>query len=65
MSVKRLLGLDSFPLTEAEIMRKLEDAFKDNRSEVVFTSKKKEVKVKLNQLSPLGLMDDYRDYFAQ
>ena len=65
MSLKKLLGLETFPLSETEIMKKIDDAYQTSRDEIVFTFNSKKVTVRLSKISPLGMMTDYHDYFAQ
>ncbi len=65
MSLKHILGLEAFPLTEEEVMRKIEDARRRNISEVVFSMPRKKVKVHLCTTNPSGLMTDWAEYYAQ
>ena len=64
MSLKTLLGLEAFPFREEEIIARINQAYKDEVKEIVFSAGKKKVKIKLNQLSPDGLMRGYQDYFS-
>ena len=64
MSLKKVLGLELFPIEDAEIMHRLQEAF-NNRQEVVeFCSGNRKVRVKVNQISPEGLMKDYQEYYS-
>ena len=65
MSLKKLLGLDTCPLSEQEIIKKIDEASKNKQEEIVFTCKNnKKVKIRLSQVSSMGLMNDYKEYFA-
>lgn len=63
MALKKILGLETFPLSEIQIYEKLREAYLQKQTEVVFSSRGKNVRVKLNQLSPDGLMRGYEDYY--
>ncbi len=65
MSLKRLLGLDGFPIREEEIMQQIREAYLRQKSEIVFSSPSRKVKVKLSSVSPLGMMREYQDYYAK
>ncbi|MBI4983625.1 hypothetical protein HZC32_03200 [Candidatus Woesearchaeota archaeon] len=64
MSVKKLLGLDSFPVREEEIMQKIQEAYSKGERELTFSAGKNRVKITLNRLSLDGLMRDYQDYYS-
>ena len=64
MSLKRLLGLDKFPIEEAEILRRIEEANLANQSVVEFSFGKQSVKVHLKQISHEGIMKGYEDYYV-
>ncbi len=55
MSLKKLLGLEGFPLSDVEIAAKLAEARKQRKSEVVFRSGEKEVIVGLAKTNPNGI----------
>ena len=59
MSLKRILGLEAFSLTDEEIMQRLKEAQFKQLHEIVFTSGKKEVKVKICGVEPLGITRGY------
>lgn len=48
MALKTLLGLDAFPLSESEIMSKIQQAYKNNSREIEFIDKDKKVRVSLS-----------------
>ncbi len=57
MSLKKLLGLETFSLTEEEIMEKIELAYRDNRHEIEFSNRNKRIKVSMSNCVPLGIVD--------
>tara|TARA_Y100000031_G_C7934134_1_gene254065 strand:- start:255 stop:452 length:198 start_codon:yes stop_codon:yes gene_type:complete len=63
MSMKRLLGLESFPIHETEIMAKIAQAQKNHLNEVVFKSNNHQVKINLTHTNPKGCMKLWRDYY--
>ena len=63
MSVKKLLGLESFPIKEAEIMFRIAEAQKKNLKEVIYTADRKKVRIKLNHTNPQGCMRMWQEYF--
>lgn len=63
MSVKTLLGLEAFPITESEIIRKIEEAQRRHLSEIEFTSPRKRVLVKIGDVEPKGIMRDGGSYY--
>jgi hypothetical protein len=50
MSVKELLGLEGFAISDAEIMRRINDAMKKGLAAVEFSSSEKQVVVKLRDV---------------
>ena len=64
MSVKKLLGLDNFSITEEEIMHKLEDAYRRHLHEVEFSSPKRKVRIKIKEVDKAGMMKGYWDYYS-
>ncbi len=64
MGLKQLLGLDTFPLHDREIMKQIQDAYRKQQVEVVFSSGKKRVVVRLRQCATDGLMNDWHDYYG-
>ena len=50
MSLKSLLGLDAFPITEAEIMRRIEDAHHKQLQQIQFSVGKTTVNVILHEV---------------
>jgi hypothetical protein len=64
MSVKKLLGLENFSITEEEIMGKLEKAHRNRTQEVEFSSSEKNVKIKLKNVARSGMMKGYWDYYG-
>ena len=65
MALKKLLGMESFPLREEEIMFKIRDAYLKKQDEIVFSFGDSKVKLNLTKLSPDGLMRDYLDHWAE
>ncbi len=65
MTLKKLLGLEAFPLTDEEIMRKIEDAQQRHLSVVEFSIPTKRVKIKVTDVEPQGVMREYWDYYAK
>ena len=63
MSLKKLLGLELFPLHDSEIMRRLAEARQNNVEVVEFSSGIKKVRVKLTPVQIDGLMSGYKGYF--
>ncbi len=63
MTLKKLLGLESSPLEDREIMRMIREAQQKKKQEIEFLVGTKKVKLKLSQISPEGLMTDYHDYY--
>ncbi len=64
MSVKKLFGLESFSITDEEIMRRLEDAYRKHLHEVEFSSPNRRVKVKIKDVNKAGIMRGYWDYYG-
>jgi len=64
MSVKKLLGLETFSITEEEIISRLEDAYRKKLQEVEFSSSKKKVKIKIKNVARSGMMKGYREYYS-
>ncbi len=66
MGVKEVLGLGSFPVPDREIMRRLAEARRQDRDEVVFTSPGcRTVRIRLSRVNAAGLMRDYQDYYIK
>lgn len=63
MSLKKLLGMESFPIEEEEIMSRIKEAERKHLKEIIFASGYKKVKVKLQQTSPEGMMRDNFFYY--
>ena len=63
MTLKKLLGLESSPLEEREIMRLIREAQQQKKPEIEFLVGNRRIKLKLSQISPEGLMRDYHDYY--
>lgn len=63
MGMKKLLGLDQFPIGEVEIMRKMAEASLTKQEFVEFSSGKQKVRIHLKQMSQEGIMKDYEDYY--
>ena len=54
MSLKKLLGLEAFALTEEEIVEKIQQAYSQNDTEIEFSSKAKRVVVRVAQPTPVA-----------
>jgi len=65
MSLKAMLGLESFPIGDAEIMRQIKEAYSKKQNLVEFSSGKRKVTIRLSPISPEGLMDGYQEYYAK
>jgi hypothetical protein len=63
MSIKTVLGLEAFPITEEQVIKKIKDAQNNNLREVEFTSGGKTVKLRLSQTQAIGMMTDWHDYY--
>jgi len=64
MSLKKLFGLEDFPISEAEIMEKIEEAHHNRRHEVIFTSGGRKVRLSLSGVHPEGIMRGYTSYYS-
>ncbi len=64
MSIKTLLGLDGFLLTEAQIMAQFKKAFNEGQDFVEFSSKVGRIKVRIRGVNPKGIMKGYQDYYG-
>lgn len=56
MSLKQLLGLESFPLSEMEIVKRIHEAYQNHREEVEFTTGLRKVRVRLADVCPEGII---------
>jgi len=65
MSYKSLLGLESFNLTEREIVDKIKHARSKHRTYIEFVSPNKKVVIKLNPVDPAGIMRGRRSYYSE
>jgi hypothetical protein len=64
MSLKKLLGLENFPIKDFEIMHKIVEARKQNKEVVEFNFDGHCIKVKIPPQTHLdGLMRGWADYF--
>ena len=61
MSVKKLLGLETFPIKEAEIMARIADARRKNLKEVIFTGDQRKVKIKKTGLQLADIIKTHGD----
>jgi len=62
MALKKLLGLEGIPLSETEIMCKIQQAYLTNKKVVEFYSKGGKVTVKLAECSPYGVISWHEDW---
>ncbi len=65
MSLKKILGLDSFPLNDSEIMRKIVEAKRNNIEIIEFSSGTKKVRVNISNVASQGMMWQQSDYWGQ
>lgn len=56
MSLKKLLGLESFPIRDSEIMRRIHEGYRQQLEEIEFSSGERRVKVKLGDVFPGGII---------
>ena len=63
MSLKKMLGLDSFPIRDTEIMQQIEEALRRRQDVVEFVAGKKIVRLRLSLTALEGIMRDYQDYY--
>ncbi len=59
-----LLGLDSFNISDEEIMQRIKEAYKKGSDEVTFSSGSKTKRINLTKLSPDGLMKGRQNYYS-
>ncbi len=64
MGIKTMLGLESSSLSDAEILHQIRDAQQRKQAVIEFHSGRRTVRLKLSQISPDGLMDDYQEYYS-
>ncbi len=64
MSLKKLLGLEAFPIKDSEIMQKILEAKRNNIEMIEFSSETKKVRINITKLCPDGLMKGYQDYYS-
>ena len=62
MSLKGLLGLESCPLTEEEVIKALQNASNKQLDEIEFPSKN-QVKVRIAKVNPKGTMNGHFGYY--
>ena len=65
MALKKLLGLESFSISDSEIIKRIRKAQSEHKREVVFTSPQKKVTIRLSDVDPAGMMREYWDYYAK
>ncbi|PIN75130.1 hypothetical protein COV17_04230 [Candidatus Woesearchaeota archaeon CG10_big_fil_rev_8_21_14_0_10_36_11] len=65
MTMKKLLGLESFPFTEEEIVQRIRDAQRNHLKEVVFSTPNRKITITLGDINPAGMMREYWDYYAK
>lgn len=63
MSLKKVLGLDSFPLTDSEIMGKIAEAKRNNINVIEFSNDSKKVRINISKVASVGLMRGLYDYW--
>ena len=64
MALKKCLGLESSPITEAELRMLILNARRKNLNEIEFTSGQKKVKITLRKVNPEGMMRGNWDYYS-
>ena len=65
MTLKKLLGLEDFPILETEIMSRLQEAYRNKQEIVEFCCGNTKVKVRIRQIWPEGMMREYEGYYAR
>ena len=55
MSLQQLLGLELFGLSDEEIMKRIDEAHKNQMKEIEFTSSSKRVTLRFSGVNMLGL----------
>jgi hypothetical protein len=63
MSMKKILGLESFPIGEAEIMRRIKEANSRNQEIIEFSAGKRKVRIRCPITATEGVMKEYEDYY--
>ena len=64
MSLKMLLGLEDFSITDREIIEKINEAHRKQLLEVEFSSSHRKVTIRLSQVNPIGLTRGHFDYWT-
>lgn len=65
MSYKTLLGLESFDLTEHEIVNRINHARMKKQTYLEFISPNRKVVIKLNPVDPAGMMRGRSSYYSE
>jgi len=65
MTLKKMLGLETFPISDEEITRQLHEAFQSQREVIEFVSGSRRVRVRVPQVSAQGIMREYDAYYAR
>lgn len=65
MSLKRMLGLEQFPLDDQEIMRQIAEARRNNINIIEFSSGTKRARINISGISPEGMMYQWQDYWGK
>ena len=64
MSLKELLGLEAFDLSDVEIITKITEARRNNIEFLEFTSNKKKVSIRLIKNSNEGQKEEYFGWYG-
>ena len=63
MSLKKVLGLDAFSLTDSEIMAKIAEAKRNNINVIEFSNDNKKVRINIGKVASVGMMTGWYDYW--
>ena len=64
MSLKKVLGLDAFSLTDSEIMTKIAEAKRNNINIIEFSNDNKKVRINIGKVASVGMMTGWDDYWG-
>jgi|SaaInlStandDraft_6_1057023.scaffolds.fasta_scaffold311582_1 hypothetical protein len=62
MSLKKILGLESFPINNSEIMRKIVEAQRNNIETIEFSSGIKKVRINISNIPSSKIIWQQSDY---
>jgi len=58
MSLKKILGLENAPISERELLAKIQEAKQNNQDTLILNIEGKKITIKLSRISPDGMMRD-------